>query len=124
MDYHVFLLSRIREQYDLTHDNTASVAFGLRSTANIITGAAAIMIAVFGGFATGQMVMFQQMGFGLAIAIFLDATVVRTILVPATMSLLGDANWYLPSWLHWLPDLRVEAGPGEPRMAAAAGDSD
>ncbi|MEZ4501447.1 MAG: MMPL family transporter [Dehalococcoidia bacterium] len=122
MDYHVFLLSRIRERYDQTHDNTASVAFGLRTTANIITGAAAIMIAVFSGFAMGQMVMFQQLGFGLAIAVFLDATVVRTILVPATMSLLGDANWYLPSWLRWLPDLRVEGGPAP--MAAAAGDGD
>jgi RND superfamily putative drug exporter len=125
MDYHVFLLSRIRERYDQTHQNTASVAFGLRSTANIITGAAAIMIAVFSGFAAGQMVMFQQMGFGLAVAIFLDATVVRTILVPAAMSLLGDLNWYLPSWLRWLPDLRVEAGPREaPPLGAVAGDSD
>ncbi len=108
MDYHVFLLSRIRERYDVTHDNRGSVAFGLRSTANIITGAAAIMIVVFGGFAAGQLVPFQQMGFGLSVAILLDATIVRTVLVPATMAMLGDWNWYLPQWLSWLPDLRVE----------------
>lgn len=114
MDYHVFLISRIRERYDETHQNTESVAFGLRSTANIITGAAAIMVAVFGGFALADLVMFQQMGLGLAVAVFLDATIVRTVLVPATMRLLGNANWYLPSWLHWLPDLRVEQSPHTP----------
>jgi putative drug exporter of the RND superfamily len=123
MDYHVFLLSRIRERYDQTHDNAGSVAFGLRSTANIITGAALIMIVVFGGFALGDLVMFQQMGFGLAFAVFLDATVVRLVLVPAAMELLGDRNWYLPSWLHWIPDLRVEGGHAAPVSApAAAGD--
>jgi putative drug exporter of the RND superfamily len=108
MDYHVLLLSRIRERYDETGDNTASVAFGLRSTAGLITGAAAIMVAVFGGFAAGDLVMFQQMGFGLAVAVFLDATVVRSILVPAAMKLLGAGNWWLPRPLDWLPDLRVE----------------
>ena len=120
MDYHVFLISRIRERFDETHENTESVAFGLRSTANIITGAAAIMVAVFGGFALGDLVMFQQMGLGLAVAVFLDATIVRTVLVPATMRLLGDANWYLPTWLHWLPDLRVEKSP-RPSAVIAAG---
>ncbi len=125
MDYHVFLLSRIRERFDETGRNTASVAYGLRSTANIITGAAAIMVAVFSGFALGQLVMFQQIGVGLAVAVFLDATVVRTVLVPATMRLLGDWNWYLPSWLRWLPDLRVERrvpgadGPADERTSAA-----
>lgn len=108
MDYQVFLLSRIRERYDRTRDNAESVASGLRSTANIITGAAAIMIAVFGGFALGDLVMFQQFGFGLAVAVLIDATIVRMVLVPATMRLLGDRNWYLPRWLEWLPDLRVE----------------
>ena len=120
MDYHVFLLSRIRERYDHGVDNAASVAFGLRSTANIITGAAAIMVVVFGGFALGQLVMFQQFGFGLAFAVILDATVVRMVLVPSAMELLGDRNWYLPSWLHWLPDLRVEGGPTEAPPAPAA----
>jgi RND superfamily putative drug exporter len=111
MDYHIFLLSRIRERFDETADNAGSVAFGLRTTANIITGAAAIMVAVFGGFALGELVMFQQIGVGLAVAVFLDATIVRTILVPATMRLLGDVNWYMPSWLKWIPDLRVEREP-------------
>ena len=85
MDYHVFLLSRIREEYDKTHDNTEAVAYGLRTTAGIITGAAIIMVTVFTGFASGRLGPFQQMGFGLAVAVFLDATIVRTILVPASM---------------------------------------
>ncbi len=110
MDYHVFLISRIREHYDMTHHNRDSVAVGLHSTAKIITGAALIMVAVFGGFASGQLVMLQQMGFGLGVAVLLDATVVRSILVPSAMALLGDLNWYLPRWLQWLPDLRVEGG--------------
>jgi RND superfamily putative drug exporter len=108
MDYHVFLLSRIRERYDQTQDNAGSVAYGLRSTGKIITGAALIMVAVFGGFAMGDMVMFQQVGFGLGVAVFLDATIIRSILVPAGMRLLGNLNWYLPSVLSWLPDVRVE----------------
>ncbi len=108
MDYHIFLLSRIKERYDVTGDNTESVAFGLGSTGAIITGAALIMVAVFGGFATGDLVMFQQMGFGLAVAVILDATIVRSVLVPATMKLLGDRNWYLPSWLTWLPEIHIE----------------
>jgi RND superfamily putative drug exporter len=103
MDYHVFLLTRIREYYDRSGDNTEAVAHGLRTTGAIITGAALIMVAVFGGFAAGDLVMMQQMGFGLAIAVFLDATIVRSILVPAGMRLLGDWNWYLPKWLQWLP---------------------
>jgi RND superfamily putative drug exporter len=116
MDYHVFLLSRIREHYDATGRNTESVAVGLHSTAKIITGAALIMVAVFGGFASGRLVMLQQMGFGLGVAVLLDATIIRSILVPSAMALLGDRNWYLPRWLHWLPDLRVEGAPA-PRMA-------
>ncbi|CAN5588319.1 MMPL family transporter [soil metagenome] len=113
MDYHIFLLSRIKEHYDRTADNTASVAHGLRTTGAIITGAALIMVAVFGGFATSELVPFQQMGFGLAIAVLIDATVIRSVLVPATMRILGDRNWYLPSWLSWLPTLRIE-GSDEP----------
>ena len=105
MDYHVFLLSRIRERFDRTHDNAESVAYGLRKTGKLITGAALIMVAVFGGFATGELVMMQQMGFGLAVAVLLDATLVRSVLVPATMKLLGERNWYLPSWLEWLPKI-------------------
>jgi RND superfamily putative drug exporter len=108
MDYHVFLLSRIREHFDLTGDNTLSVAHGLRTTGAIITGAALIMVAVFGGFAAGELIPLQQMGFGLAVAVFLDATIVRSILVPASMKLLGGYNWYLPKWLEWLPHIDIE----------------
>jgi len=116
MDYHVFLLSRIQERFVHTHDNAGSVAFGLRSTAHIITGAAAIMMVVFAGFAMGNMIELQQMGFGLAVAVFLDATIVRSILVPASMELLGERNWYFPSWLEWLPRIQVE-GPSAPHAA-------
>lgn len=122
MDYHVFLISRIRERYDQTGDNVGSVAFGIRSTGRLITGAALIMVAVFAGFANGSMVMLQETGFGLAVAVLLDATIVRIVLVPAGMKLLGRANWYLPFWLKWLPDLRVEpARAAAPAHPAAAG---
>ena len=113
MDYHVFLLSRIRERYDHTGDNAEAVAYGLRSTAGIITGAALIMVAVFGGFALGETIINQQVGFGLAVAVFLDATLVRSVLVPASMEVLGRRNWYLPSFLRWLPDVRVEPAEDE-----------
>ena len=121
MDYHVFLLSRIRERYDQVRDNTEAVAFGVRSTGRLITGAALIMVAVFAGFASGELVMFQQMGFGAAVAVLIDATIVRSVLVPASMRLLGDWNWYLPSWLSWLPDVRVEAPAPAPATAPAGG---
>jgi putative drug exporter of the RND superfamily len=121
MDYHVFLITRIREEYDKTHDNTESVAYGLRTTAGIITGAAIIMVVVFTGFASGRLGPFQQMGFGLAVAVFMDATIVRTLLVPSTMRLLGDLNWYLPSWLQWLPKLNVEGHEPERRVEVLPG---
>ena len=108
MDYQVFLLTRIREEYDKTGDNAEAVAFGLRTTGGIITGAAIIMVAVFAAFASGRITGLEQMGFGLAVAVFLDATIVRSILVPSAMKLLGDRNWYLPSWLQWLPQVDVE----------------
>ena len=108
MDYHVFLLSRIRERYVQTGDTDEAVVHGIGSTARLITGAALIIIAVFGGFAVGDLVMFQQMGFGVAIALLIDATIVRSVLLPAAMKLLGDWNWYLPHWLEWLPDFHVE----------------
>ncbi|MGH2789900.1 MAG: MMPL family transporter [Actinomycetota bacterium] len=114
MDYHVFLLSRIKERFDHTRDNTESVAYGLRTTGGLITGAAAIMVAVFSGFAAGELVMLQQMGFGLAVAVLIDATLVRSVLVPASMKLLGDRNWYLPRWLQWLPSFSVEGPHREP----------
>ena len=119
MDYHVFLLSRIRERFDQTGDNTESVAFGIRSTGRLITGAALIMVAVFWGFAAGDLVGLQQMGFGLGLAVLLDATIVRMVLVPASMKLLGKWNWYLPGWLEWLPDLRVEPQGTAPAQSPA-----
>ena len=119
MDYHVFLLSRIKERYDETGDNSGSVVYGLHSTASIITGAALIMVAVFGGFALGPLAMFQEMGFGLAVAVILDATIVRMVLVPASMELLGDWNWYFPSWLEWLPNISIE---GQPTKVSAPAD--
>ncbi len=115
MDYEVFLLSRIRERFDQTGKNDESIAFGLRSTSAIITGAALIMVAVFMGFAVGDLATFQQFGFGLAIAILVDATIIRSVLVPASMKLLGDRNWYLPGFLRWIPDLRVH--PAEDKLS-------
>jgi RND superfamily putative drug exporter len=117
MDYQVFLLSRIRERYAQTRDNAAAVSFGIGSTARLISGAALIIIAVFWGFATGDTIAFQQMGFGVAVALLIDATIVRAVLVPAAMTLLGDRNWYLPSWLAWLPQVRVEDAEPRPTMA-------
>jgi putative drug exporter of the RND superfamily len=117
MDYQVFLLSRIRERYDETGNTREAVTYGIGSTAHLITGAALIMVAVFAGFASGDLVMFQQMGFGLGVAILVDATIVRVVLMPAVMELLGDRNWYLPRWLQWLPHLNVE-GDTQPPPAA------
>jgi RND superfamily putative drug exporter len=108
MDYQVFLLSRIRERYLVSGDTRDAVAWGVSSTARLITGAALIIVAVFLGFAMGDLIMFQQMGFGVAIALLIDATIIRSVLVPASMALLGDWNWYLPSWLHWLPRVGIE----------------
>ena len=108
MDYHVFMLSRIKENFDETNSTDNSVAFGLRKTASIITGAALIMVAVFGGFALGDITFFQSMGFGLGAAVLIDATIVRSILVPSVMKILGKKAWYLPSWLNWLPNISIE----------------
>jgi uncharacterized membrane protein YdfJ with MMPL/SSD domain len=118
MDYQVFLLSRIREKFGQTKDNDLAVSFGVSSTARLITGAALIIIAVFAGFARGDLVMFQQMGFGIAVALLIDATIIRSVVVPASMKLLGRWNWYLPSWLEWLPDVHVEGA--EPRRRGRA----
>jgi putative drug exporter of the RND superfamily len=110
MDYQVFLLSRIKERFDETGDTTDAVTFGVSSTARIITGAALIIVAVFAGFAAGELVMFQQMGFGVAVALLIDATLIRSVLLPAIMHLLGRWNWYLPHWLDWLPRVQIEGG--------------
>ena len=111
MDYHVFLITRIRERYAQTGDTVDAVVHGIAATGRIITGAALIIVAVFAGFAAGDLVMFQQMGFGVGVALLLDATIIRMIVVPATMTLLGPWNWYLPSWLDWLPEMHVEGDP-------------
>lgn len=113
MDYEVFLLSRIREEYDRTGDNAAAVSEGLARTARVITAAAAIMVCVFGSFVLGSSRELQLFGFGLAFAVLIDATVVRMILAPSIMELLGDRNWWLPRWLdRMLPRVTIE---GEPR---------
>jgi RND superfamily putative drug exporter len=109
MDYQVFLLSRIKERFDETGSTSDAVTYGVSSTARLITGAALIIVAVFAGFAMGDLVMFQQMGFGIAVALLIDATIIRSVLLPAAMRLLDSWNWYLPSWLQWLPRIQIEA---------------
>ncbi|MEA2139051.1 MAG: putative drug exporter of the superfamily, partial [Solirubrobacteraceae bacterium] len=116
MDYHVFILSRIREAVVGGMRTDQAVSYGIKQTAGVVTSAAIVMVAVFSIFATLSSLEFKQMGVGLAAAILIDATVVRAVLLPATMKLLGDWNWYLPSRLHWLPSLRHEATP-EPAHA-------
>jgi len=117
MDYQVFLLSRIKERYDRGDSTTEAVTHAVSSTARLITGAALIIVAVFGGFAMGDLVMFQQMGFGVAVALLIDATIIRSVLLPAAMRLLGAWNWYLPTWLEWLPRIEVEAERREERVS-------
>jgi RND superfamily putative drug exporter len=124
MDYQVFLLSRIHERWSATGDTAGAIVHGVASTARLITGAAAIIIVVFTGFATGQLVAFQEMGFGIAIALALDATLVRLLLIPAAMRLLGERNWFLPSWLEWLPNLQIEdPSPKTPPVDAPHDDA-
>jgi RND superfamily putative drug exporter len=117
MDYHVFILTRIREAYDRGMSTEEAVAHGLKTTAGVVTSAAAVMVAVFAIFATLSFLDFKQMGVGLAAAILIDATVIRGVLLPATMKLLGERNWYLPRWLEWLPRVGGEEGPGPGRRA-------
>jgi RND superfamily putative drug exporter len=109
MDYHVFILTRIREAYDRGMSTDEAVSHGLRTTAGVVTSAAAVMVAVFAIFATLSFLEFKEMGVGLAAAILIDATIVRAVLLPATMKLLGKWNWYLPKSLRWLPEFRHEA---------------
>ena len=113
MDYHVFLLSRIRELVQRGMSTDEAVSHGIKSTAGVVTSAAIVMVAVFAVFTTLSMLMFKQFGVGLAVAILLDATIVRGVLLPASMKLLGDWNWYLPSWLEWLP--RLDVSESEPQ---------
>ncbi|HSE80912.1 MAG TPA: MMPL family transporter [Gaiellaceae bacterium] len=116
MDYHVFIISRIREAYDRGMSTDRAIAHGIKTTAGVVTSAAIVMVCVFAVFATLSMLIFKQFGVGLAAAILIDATIVRAVLLPATMKLLGDWNWYLPRWLEWLPDLKHE-GSVEPVKA-------
>ena len=111
MDYHVFILSRIKELHDAGETTDDAIRLAIIRTAGTVTSAAIIMVAVFGLFATLSMIMMQQMGFGLAIAVLIDATVMRAVLVPATMKLLGEWNWYLPRRLAWLPTMAPEGEP-------------
>jgi RND superfamily putative drug exporter len=115
MDYHVFILSRIREAFDRGLGTKEAVAHGVKTTASVVTSAAIVMVGVFGIFATLAILDFKMMGIGLATAILIDATLVRAVLLPATMTLLGDWNWYLPKWLEWLP--RVSHEPTAPAYA-------
>jgi uncharacterized membrane protein YdfJ with MMPL/SSD domain len=123
MDYHVFILSRIREAYDRGMKTEDAVAHGIKATAGVVTSAAIVMVFVFSIFGTLSIVMLKQFGVGLAAAVLIDATIVRGVLLPATMKLLGDWNWYLPRWLEWLPRLeheRSDAAPKEVPAPAAA----
>jgi RND superfamily putative drug exporter len=115
MDYHVFVLSRIRELVDRGMSTDNAVAQGIKSTAGVITSAAAVMVVTFAAFATGTSQDMKQLGVGLAAAILIDATIVRAVLLPATMKLLGKRNWYLPTGLNWLPKFEHE-----PQVAPAA----
>jgi putative drug exporter of the RND superfamily len=122
MDYQVFLLSRIHERYGQVKDSGDAVVVGVGTTARIIAGAALIIVVVFCGFAAGDLVMFQQMGLGVAVSLLLDATIVRSVLLPATLAILGDRAWWLPRWLGWLPRLTIEppatTGPDAPALAS------
>ncbi|HWL33586.1 MAG TPA: MMPL family transporter [Gaiellaceae bacterium] len=119
MDYHVFILSRIREAYDRGLSNEDAVAHGIKSTAGVVTSAATVMVGTFLVFALLPVIDMKEMGIGLAAAVLIDATIVRAVLLPATMKLLGERNWYLPSWLGWLPRLEHEQAPEAPKAAPA-----
>jgi uncharacterized membrane protein YdfJ with MMPL/SSD domain len=121
MDYHVFILSRIREGYDRGLSTDEAIAHGIKTTAGVVTSAALVMVGVFAIFATLSMLFFKQFGVGLAAAVLIDATIVRGVLLPATMKLLGDWNWYLPRWLDWLPRLGHEpVAPARPALESAS----
>jgi RND superfamily putative drug exporter len=125
MDYHVFIVSRIRERFQRGATMDEAISDGIRSTGSVVTSAAIVMVCVFAVFATLSLLFFKQFGVGLAAAILIDATIVRGVLLPATMKLLGERNWYLPAWLEWLPhfddgELEIDDEP-EPESAPAVG---
>jgi RND superfamily putative drug exporter len=113
MDYHVFILTRVREAYDRGMTTEEAVSSAIKKTAGVVTSAAVVMVAVFAIFATLTLLDFKQMGVGLAVAVLLDATIIRGVLLPASMKLLGDWNWYLPKWLEWLPRVSPEPDVGD-----------
>jgi putative drug exporter of the RND superfamily len=119
MDYHVFILSRIRETFDRGATMDEAVSHGIKSTASVVTSAAIVMVAVFSVFAALSWLFFKQFGVGLAAAILIDATIVRAVLLPASMKLLGEWNWYLPRWLEWLPHLEEQADERSPDVRPA-----
>ena len=130
MDYHVFILSRIKELHDAGMTTEEAVSRGIRRTAGTVTSAAIIMVAVFAIFGTLRLIMMKQLGVGLGLAVLIDATVIRGVLLPATMKLLGERNWYMPSWLEWIPRFGAEPavapvakpveGPEFPRLRPTA----
>ena len=120
MDYHLFILTRIKEARDRGLDSRAAVAKGISVTAGTITSAASIMVVVFGVFVTLKFAFIQQLGLGLAVAVFIDATVIRSVLLPASMTLLGDWNWWMPRWLDWIPRVTIE---GDPDVAVDVGEA-
>ena len=123
MDYHVFILSRVRELYDRGMTTDEAVKQGISTTAGTVTSAAIVMVGVFAVFVTLSFLDFKELGLGLAVAVLIDATIIRGVLLPASMKLLGDWNWYLPSWLEWLPrvgaegDAALPVAPEEPPTA-------
>jgi RND superfamily putative drug exporter len=119
MDYHVFILSRVREGVDKGMSTDEAVAHGIKSTAGTVTSAAVVMVFVFAIFATLSALDFKMMGVGLAVAVLLDATVIRGVLLPASMKLLGDWNWYFPARLEWLPEVSLEGATTKPATATA-----
>jgi RND superfamily putative drug exporter len=119
MDYHVFIVSRIKELRGSGLSTSEAVSRGIRTTASTVTAAAAVMVAVFAVFASLPTLDIKQLGVGLAIAVLLDATVIRSVLLPATMKMLGEWNWYLPRWLGWLPRVRIETRTTGPAPEAA-----
>jgi uncharacterized membrane protein YdfJ with MMPL/SSD domain len=120
MDYHVFILSRVREAYDRGLKTEDAVAHGISTTAGVVSSAALVMVGVFAVFALMPILDMKEMGIGLAAAVLIDATIVRAVLLPATMKLLGEKNWYLPRWLEWLPRLEHESSPQAERAPDAA----
>jgi uncharacterized membrane protein YdfJ with MMPL/SSD domain len=121
MDYHVFILSRIKELHDRGLATEEAVSAGIRRTAGTVTSAAIIMVAVFAVFGTLELIQMKQLGIGLGLAVLIDATVIRGVLLPATMKLLGEWNWYLPRWLTWVPSLTPEGQEPPPPQRLATG---